>query len=199
MQHPSIYSIFVVTALTLVTFVVGCAEDTPNARIAEYNSTNIQKLRNAYGLFMMAHESRGPDSKEELLDYLTSDRAAAVRLGRMGVALDEINDIFVCERDGKPFKIRYGVSGLESDQAIIFESEGVEGKRMVAFLIPRELDDEEYEKYWTEPVNSGETDQSDGKADETGEESGKSGDDTDQSGNKTDENASSDQNESPSK
>ena len=97
---------------------------------------------------MMAHESRGPENKEEFLDYLTSDRAAAVRLDRMGVPLDRINDLFVSERDGKPFKIRYGLTGNETDQAIVFESEGVNGKRMVAFFEPRELEKEEYEKYW---------------------------------------------------
>jgi len=37
--------------------------------------------------------------------------------------------------------------GGKEDEAIIFEAQGVNGKRMVAFNTPRELDDQEYEGY----------------------------------------------------
>ena len=52
------------------------------------------------------------------------------------------------DRDGEPFKIRWDQKGV-ADHAIVFESVGVEDKRYVALGVPRELDAEEYDGYWT--------------------------------------------------
>ena len=97
---------------------------------------------------MQRNELTGPESEEELRAFLTENRTAKALLKRMGVEPDSLDEIFISERDGKPFKIRWGVSGIE-DHAIVFEAEGVNGKRMVAFTRTRELEDEEYEGYWS--------------------------------------------------
>ena len=38
----------------------GCSESTPSLSVAEYNKTNIQRLRNAYGLYQTSN-GVGPD------------------------------------------------------------------------------------------------------------------------------------------
>ena len=53
----------------------------------------------------------------------------------MGIFQDEVAEILVSQRDGGPFRIRYGLSGL-ADRAMIFETTGVDGQRLLAFTSP---------------------------------------------------------------
>ncbi|MEM8945836.1 MAG: hypothetical protein AAGD11_11690 [Planctomycetota bacterium] len=115
--------------------------------LADFNDSNIKKLRGAYGLFLVAHNLNGPESKEELLAYLTTNPTAIRKMEMMGIAKDAIPSIFMSDRDGKPFKVRYGLKGLD-DHYIVFESEGVDGKRLVAHHTPVELEPDEYEAAW---------------------------------------------------
>lgn len=64
---------------------------------------------------------------------------------REGVQKDRILDVFVSKRDGQPFKVKYGLNGL-CDYPIVFEAEGVEGKRFVANTVTKELANEEYDE-----------------------------------------------------
>lgn len=143
MRYPAITN----TGLLFALFVLisGCGETKHS--IADQMNDNIKKVRGAYGIYLIAHNMQGPKNEEEFKEYLTTNRNAIVKLERMGVTEDEILDIFVSERDGQAFKIRYGWVGL-GDHPMVFESEGVDGKRMVAYLPPRELDAVEYEKAW---------------------------------------------------
>ena len=53
----------------------------------------------------------------------------------MGVAPESIDKLFISERDGQPFFIRYGIpyeGGLQ--QAVVFESQGQGGKVTVFFF-----------------------------------------------------------------
>ncbi|QDT69259.1 hypothetical protein MalM25_21930 [Planctomycetes bacterium MalM25] len=134
--------------LLAVMLVVGCSSQRVPS-LAEVNNTNIKKLRGAYGLYLFQHDLRGPENEEELKEYLRTDEGAQVKLGRMGMTVDQIDSIFISERDGQPFKVRYGLRGL-GDHAVAFEAEGVDGKRMVALSIPREVDDAEYERLWNQ-------------------------------------------------
>lgn len=114
------------------------------------------RARAGYGMYMAAHGMKGPENEEQLKEYLTTSPGAAAKFDRMGIPTDNILDIFVSERDGQPFKIRYGVNGM-GDFPIVFEAEGVDGMRMVAYSPPRELDAAAYEKAWggaTEAANS---------------------------------------------
>ena len=127
--------------------VVGCGGgDLPT--LSDLNDSNIRRLHSCYNIYMNAHQYRGPKDKQELLDFLTSDNTAKVLLKRMDVTPDQLEGIFTSERDGEPFKVRYGLSGI-ADHAIVFESVGIEGKRLVAFSRPRELDTEEYDGYFS--------------------------------------------------
>ena len=140
------------TTLTLIAVVIsvlvccGCKKKLPS--LAEMNDSNIRRLHSAYSIYLKRNGYTGPKDEKELKTYLQENRTAKALLGRMGIKSDSLDDIFVSERDGKRFKIRWGVQGL-ADHAIVFEAEGVDGKRMVAFSRPRELESQEYEGYWT--------------------------------------------------
>lgn len=142
---PSLLGSFIVCFLIALS---GCGETAPNFDVASYNDTNIKRLRNAYEMYKLNHGNVGPKDEDSLREYLTGDEGASVRLKRMGVDVSKIDDIFVSERDGQPFKVRWALEG-PADHAIVFESEGVGGKRLVAFYKPKELGAEEYEGYWT--------------------------------------------------
>jgi hypothetical protein len=129
-----------------VLLVNGCGSGQPT--LQDLNDNNIRRLHSTYKMFMNRHELKGPESEEELKDFLTNNNTAKALLKRMGIESDSIDEIFVSERDGQPFKVRWGVKGIE-DHAIIFEAEGIGGKRMVAFTRTRELDADEYEGYWS--------------------------------------------------
>lgn len=133
--------------LFLLAVCLGCGGGNPVPSLADVNNTNMKKLRGAYGLYQLKHGLVGPKNEEEFKNYLKVDAGAKVKLGRMGVTPETVDDIFISERDGQPFKVRYGLKGL-SDHAIVFEAEGVDGKRFVSFIEPRELDALEYERLW---------------------------------------------------
>lgn len=135
-----------VNALMVCLFLAvaaGCTSSSaPN--FADANRTNIQKLKNAYMMYMNDHGFTGPEDEAALKSYLRENPAAKIRLGRMGVNPEDIDSIFTSERDGEPFVIRWGVKGL-ADHAIVFEKTGVDGKRFVALGTPKEVDAAEYE------------------------------------------------------
>ncbi len=145
---PSKQVVMKLACVIVSIFLVGCgSQQVPS--LADVNNTNIKKLRGAYGLFLFQHNLQGPESEEELKQYLRTDAGAKVKLERMGMTLDDIESIFISERDGQPFKVRYGLKGL-GDHAAVFEAEGLDGKRQVALTIPREVDEAEYDKLWNQ-------------------------------------------------
>lgn len=127
--------------------LAGCGgSDLPE--LADLNNSNIRRVHSIYKMYMSAHDFKGPKNEEELKKHCASDNTAKVLIERMGLDPTQLDDIFVSERDGQPFKIRWGLSGIP-DHAIVFEAVGVEGKRLVALSKPRELDAAEYEGYWS--------------------------------------------------
>ena len=141
--YPVLFACCGILAVVLTT---GCSSNSEPS-LADHNDTNIKKLCGAYGMFLVSHNLRGPKDEVELKEFLTTSPGAIHKLEMMGVSKDGIADIFISDRDGQPFKVRYGLEGLE-DHPIVFEAEGVDGKRLVAFSTPRELDADEYEKAW---------------------------------------------------
>lgn len=131
-------------------FLIGCSGSKPPT-LGEVNNTNIKKVRGAYGMFLILHGLNGPKDEETFKEFLKTDKGAGVKLGRMGISQDQVDEMFISERDGEPFKIRYGLVG-RGDYPIVFESKGVDGKRFVAFLTPREVDAQEYEVLWKKKI-----------------------------------------------
>lgn len=143
MRTLSRISLLGLTAAMLI-MASGCGNNLPT--LADLNDSNIRRVHSVYKIYMNNNAMAGPRSQDELIAYVKNDNTARVLVGRMDLNPDTIEDIFVSERDGQPFKIRWGLRGI-ADHAIVFETEGVDGKRLVAFSKPRELDADEYAGY----------------------------------------------------
>lgn len=136
----------------LVGLVTGCSNSSdPESALASVNETNLQRLANLYFTFQSKHEWRGPRDETEFKAFLRSYNPA--KLKRIGIDPGGIDALFICERDGEPFKIRYGVAGsvMGSSEPVVFESTGDGGKCLVGFLNmqQREVDAAEYDSLWS--------------------------------------------------
>lgn len=135
-----------------VTCLVGCRRGVdPDAAIARVNETNIQRLANLYLTYQMKNDWRGPADEADFKKFLRNYNPK--KLTRIGIDPSAIDTLFVNERDGEPFKIRYGIPGsaMGSSAPVVFESVGVRGKRLVGFLdmVQREVDEAEYSELWS--------------------------------------------------
>lgn len=140
-------SVFAVaTTLVLVTTCFhGCRSEN---KVAKIYSTNIKKVHQCYLMYMENNGYKGPKDEAELKNYLKTDPTAIYLMKRAEITPETVDDIFISERDGEPFKIRYGLKGV-ADFAIVFETIGVEGKRLVALTPPRETEEDEYDDHFT--------------------------------------------------
>lgn len=133
--------------LVTVALVVGCTSANNESTLASLNDQNIKRLANLYFLFQSSHEWRGPDDEEEFKEFIKNSPQR--KLDRIGIDLATLDDLFINERDGEPFTIRYGVEGnmMGCSKPVIFETAGVNGLKMVGFLdmIQREVEQDEYE------------------------------------------------------
>ena len=147
-----------VACALLVAMVSGCGREGADAAIARVNSTNIQRLANLYFSFQMKNGWRGPDDEAEFKKFLSSYNTK--KLSRIGIDPNAIDEVFINERDRQPFKIRYSVPGsiMGSNEPVIFEAEGVRGKRLVGFLNmeQREVDEAEYDDLWSGKIKPAE-------------------------------------------
>jgi hypothetical protein len=145
---------------------LGCGGgDDPNAAIAKVNSTNLQRLSNLYSSFQMDHDWRGPADEEEFKAFLKGYNPR--KLTRIGIDPASIDALFVSQRDGQLFKVRYGVRGsaMGSSEPVVFESEGVDGARQVGFLdmVQRDVAEPEYTQLWEGKVTASAPDPNTGR------------------------------------
>lgn len=145
-------------AAVLATFV-GCGGQSPESRLAELNDTNLKRVANLYLAYQMEHEFRGPQDEQTLIQFAKG--ISPTKLERIGVDPSAIEQVMVSQRDGQTFKVRYGVKGsmMGSQEPVVFEAEGKDGKRMVGFLdmSQREVDASEYDRLWANGVASSES------------------------------------------
>ncbi|MGD9632045.1 MAG: hypothetical protein AB7G28_15175 [Pirellulales bacterium] len=132
----------------LAVLVAGCSNgDDPASALANANGTNVQRLSNLYFTFQSEHDWRGPRDEAEFKTFLHSIDSA--KLERIGIDPNNIDALFISERDGQPFAIRYGVQGsvMGSAEPVVFEAAGDGNKRLVGFLnmTQREVDPAEYD------------------------------------------------------
>lgn len=136
----------------LAGMLVGCTNRTDSdSAIASVNETNLQRLANLYFTYQSKHDWRGPADEAEFKNFLRSYNPA--KLTRIGIDPNKIDELFISERDGEPFKIRYGVVGsvMGSSAPVVFESTGDGSTRLVGFLNmeQREVDAAEYDTLWS--------------------------------------------------
>lgn len=137
--------------------LVGCSSRTnPDAAIASVNTTNLQRLANLYFTYQSQHDWHGPADESDFKSFLRG--YPEHMLTRIGIDPSNIDKLFISERDGQPFKIRYGVPGssMGSSAPVVFEATGDGKGRLVGFLDmqQREVDDSEYKSLWTATQSS---------------------------------------------
>ncbi len=112
-------------------------------------------MANLYLTYQSFHEWHGPADEAQFKTFLHGFNAH--KLSRIGVDPNALDQLFVSERDGQPFKIRYGVQGssMGSSAPVIFESVGGGKGRLVGFLDmqQREVDESEYNSLWSATVS----------------------------------------------
>jgi hypothetical protein len=70
---------------------------------------------------------KGPKTEAELRSFIAAVPRGA--LAELGIADPQDPGLFVSERDGKPFRIRYGITGpLSTTYVVVCEAEGVGGR-----------------------------------------------------------------------
>ncbi len=128
-------------------------------KMTEIYSTNMKKLHACYSMYMEHHSYIGPKNEEVFKKYLKNDRTAVFLLKRIEVTPEDVDGLFISERDGEPFEVRYGLKG-EADHAVVFEKTGVDGERLIALQNIRAFGDEEYANWLsgkTKPERASET------------------------------------------
>lgn len=139
-------------SLLLTAFVAGCSNgDNSESALANANGTNLQRLANLYIAYQTEHDWRGPQDEPAFKTFLKGVKAAT--LERIGIDPNQIDALFISERDGQPFKIRYGVAGsvMGSSEPVVFEATGDGTTRQVGFLNmqQRAVDATEYDALWS--------------------------------------------------
>ncbi len=136
--------------VALCTFsVVGCGDGDRHAAFKEKNKTNVARVSTCFKLYASRNGQNAPKDQEELTAFLKSPNIKK-NIERLGISQDDVDAIFVSERDGKPLKIKWGGKvNPEMAMPVAFETVGVDGIRLVAADVVLEVeDDDEYEDLW---------------------------------------------------
>lgn len=125
-------------ALLAVWSAGGCSQS-PEQRMKDAFRSNFRengrRLVTMYARFMESpsqpvqgpNDFKGPADEQQLRDFIATMPAEALR--EMGISGADSEELFKSERDGQPFRIRYGIKGgLSKVYAVLCESRGVNGK-----------------------------------------------------------------------
>jgi len=135
-------------AIGMMIAVSGCSRDYSGA-VAAINGNNIQRLANFYADYQAGRTGQGPKSEADLKRFIESQSPETLQ--RMGLDPNNRDSVWTSERDHKPLKVRYGVdSPFGAVAAIVFEQDGVAGKRQVGFNNTKveEADESRYKELW---------------------------------------------------
>lgn len=130
---------------------VGCGSgDVAGDMFAKANDINIKRLSSLYAVYSAQHGYTGPKDEAEFKAFIAKQDKK--RLKMIGVDPENLDKLFVSERDNQPFRIRWElqVRPRQAPIPIVFEEDGEGGKKMVAFssYVCREVDHQEYDKLW---------------------------------------------------
>ena len=113
--------------------MAGCGQSPRDAKsiIREANDVNGRRLANLYGQYQAIH-GHSPRTEQAFRKGIEARGHSA--LDEMGVPTGDLSLLFISERDGQPFEIRYAAPYVPgSRQALVFESRGLDGNRAVYF------------------------------------------------------------------
>lgn len=142
------FSLCLFVSLGTVVALTGCGGTDANSMIAAANDSNVKRLATLYSYFHIQNRNKGPKNKEQLRAFIEAQDAN--RLKRGGIDATKLDELFVSERDGEPFVVRYGVNTVIRGPSlpVVFESTGVDGMRQVGFCngSMKEVDEDEYDR-----------------------------------------------------
>lgn len=117
--------------LALLGHAAGCGTQRESQAREE---SNIKPLALLYGQFLGQHRGQAPTNEQEFKQFVQAQGPALLK--SFNVASPD--QLFVSNRDNKPYKILYGPAALKGPAGpagapvVVYEQEGVEGKRFVA-------------------------------------------------------------------
>ena len=147
-SSPSPPVILTVATVGVLITAIGCSRSYTGV-VKANNTNNIQRLSNFYADFQQTRFGRGPKDDAELKAHIQSKTPETLQI--MGIEAGKVDEIWISERDHKPFKVRYGIdSPYAALAAVVFEQEGVGGKRQVGFNNSKfeEVDEARYKDLW---------------------------------------------------
>lgn len=131
-------TIYVATPLLLG--LAGCGGDNVARQVAAMNTSNIKRVANMYSAFQNYKGGSGPTDDAEFKAFIKAFDPA--KLSMMGIDANNLDALFTSERDSKPFFIRYKLGGGKgSEAAVVFEQDGKDGKKQVAFTGNSKVED----------------------------------------------------------
>jgi hypothetical protein len=120
----------------------GCGTQSPDQEIKSIiksiNDSNGKRLANLYSMYQQRHEFKGPPDEAAFKKFIAA--VSPAQLEAMGISTGDVDKLFVSERDGQPFEVRYAASrspGVGGHQAVVFESKGAGGKVAVFMTGPK--------------------------------------------------------------
>lgn len=112
--------------------LAGCNRDRTAGAVADMNPDNAHRLSNLYAAHQNFKGGKGPKDEAAFKTFVRE--FDATKLGMMGVDPANVDVVFVSDRDGQPFKVRYGVGGGRgSNDPVVFEQVGKDGKKQVGY------------------------------------------------------------------
>ncbi len=149
MQIARRAQLLAVVGAGLAAGLAGCSRNHAARDVAAMNTSNIQRLANMYAAFQNYKGGRGPTDETEFKAFVKNYDPN--KLSMMQINANDIDGTFTSERDGKPFQVKYRVGGGRgSVDPVIFEQEGKDGKKQVAFTGGKvdSVDDATYQQLW---------------------------------------------------
>jgi hypothetical protein len=105
------------------TFIVGCGG---SEQVEE--ESNLRSLAAYYSQYQAHHRGNLPASEKDFKDFIRADLGASEPQ-----AAASVDDLFISNRDGKPFVIKYrGDKSWSLPGLVAYEQEGHDGTRHVA-------------------------------------------------------------------
>lgn len=133
--------------LLTAAFIAGCGGTDAKSMIAQANDMNVKRLATAYSFFHLKNRFKGPRNEAEFKKFISEQDAARMELA--GIDVNNVDGLFIGERDNLPLKVRYGVNSRVRGPslAVVFEDTGVDGLRQVGFTngSMQEVDSADYD------------------------------------------------------
>ncbi len=138
-------------AVAILSIMIGGCRDQVAVQVAAMNDTNLKKVSSLYRFYQYRNGWRGPKDAAALRGF--TEQAPKKNLDLMQIDPTRFDELLVSERDGQPAKVRWGVAiGPTDVQPLVFEAEGIAGRRIVVFSDARteEVDAARYDTLWSE-------------------------------------------------